>query len=114
MMQNVVDGTLKIWHGEDLPWARENALILDVHSPAEYARGHLSEALNIPHTQVRARLEEIRTAAAGRPIRVHCASGFRSYLAHRILDQAGFDSANLSGGIMTLAVSEANLRLVSA
>jgi NADPH-dependent 2,4-dienoyl-CoA reductase/sulfur reductase-like enzyme/rhodanese-related sulfurtransferase len=114
MMQNVVDGTLKVWHGEDLPWARENALILDVRSPAEYARGHLAGALNVPHTQVRERLEEIRATAAGRPIRVHCASGFRSYLAHRILDQAGLDSANLSGGMMTLAASEANLQLVSA
>ncbi len=114
MMQNVIDGTLKVWHGGDLPWARESALILDVRSPAEFARGHLPEAINVPHTEVRARLEEIREAAAGRPVRVHCASGFRSYLAHRILDQAGLDSANLSGGLMTLVASEANLHLVSA
>jgi rhodanese-related sulfurtransferase len=113
-MQNVIDGTLRLWHGDDLPWVRENALILDVRSPAEFARGHLPEAINVPHTEVRARLEEIRVAAAGRPVRVHCASGFRSYLAHRILAQAGFDSANLSGGLMTLAASEAGLRLVSA
>ena len=114
MMQNVIDGTLRLWRGEDLPWARENALILDVRSAAEYARGHLPEAINVPHTEVRSRLEEIRASAAARPIRVHCASGFRSYLAHRVLAQAGFDSANLSGGLMTLAASEANLRLVSA
>lgn len=114
IMQNVIDGTLRLWHGVDLPWARENALILDVRSAAEFARGHLPEAINVPHTEVRARLEEIRAAASGRPIRVHCASGFRSYLAHRILAQAGFDSANLSGGLMTLAASEADLHLVSA
>jgi rhodanese-related sulfurtransferase len=47
-------------------------------------------------------------------VRVHCASGFRSYLAHRVLDQAGFDSANLSGGLITLSASVADLRLVSA
>ena len=114
IMQNVLDGTLRLWHGHDLPWAHENALILDVRSPAEFARGHLPGAVNVPHTEVRSRLEEIRGAAAGRPIRVHCASGFRSYLAHRILDQAGFDSANLSGGLVTLAASVENLRLVSA
>ncbi len=114
MMQNILDGTLALWHGADLPWARENALILDVRSPAEYARGHLPEAVNVPHTEVRERLEEIRAAAGGRPVRVHCASGFRSYLAHRVLAQEGFDSANLSGGLMTLAASEANLHLVSA
>ena len=114
MMQNVLDGTLTTWHAKDLDWARENALILDVRSRAEYSRAHLPEAVNVPHTEVRARLEEIRTLAAGRPIRVHCASGFRSYLAHRVLSQAGLDSANLSGGLLTLASSGVDLHLVSA
>jgi rhodanese-related sulfurtransferase len=31
-----------------------------------------------------------------------CASGFRSHLAHRVLVQEGFDSATLSGGLITL------------
>lgn len=31
-----------------------------------------------------------------------CASGVRSAIAHRVLAQAGFDSASLSGGILTL------------
>ena len=31
-----------------------------------------------------------------------CAAGVRSYLAHRILDQEGFDSSMLSGGMRTL------------
>ena len=31
-----------------------------------------------------------------------CASGVRSAIAHRVLTQAGFDSASLSGGILTL------------
>jgi NADPH-dependent 2,4-dienoyl-CoA reductase/sulfur reductase-like enzyme len=46
--------------------------------------------------------DEIRTAAAGRPLAVMCAAGVRSYLAHRILDQEGFDSSMLSGGMRTL------------
>ncbi len=114
MMQNVIDGTLRTWHARDLEWARDNALILDVRSRAEYSRAHLPEAVNVPHTEVRERLEEIRAAASGRPVRVHCASGFRSYLAHRVLAQAGLDSANLSGGLLTLSSSGADLRLVSA
>ena len=75
--------------------------MLDVRSAAEFATGHFRDALNIPHTHLRERLDEVRAAAGGRPVRVHCASGKRSYLAHRILDEAGFDSANLSGGMLT-------------
>lgn len=114
MMQNVSAGTLKLWHADDLEWARANALILDVRSEAEFRRGHLPEAMHVPHTEVRERLDDIRAAAAGRPVRVHCASGFRSYLAHRILDQAGLDSANLSGGMMTLQDSMPDLELTTA
>ena len=39
---------------------------------------------------------------AGRPVRVLCHSGVRSAIADRILTQAGFDSASLSGGMLTL------------
>jgi rhodanese-related sulfurtransferase len=31
-----------------------------------------------------------------------CQSGVRSAIAHRVLAQAGFDSASLSGGMLTL------------
>lgn len=99
---NVLDGTLRLWYAQDLPTVRQTALLLDVRSRREYCAGHLPGSLNIPHTQLRDRLDEVRQAAAGRPVRVLCASGVRSALAHRILVQAGFDSASLSGGLLTL------------
>ena len=109
--QNVLDGTLTLWYPKDLPTVLDTSLILDVRSAGEYRRGHLPKALNIPHTELRARLDEVREAAAGRPVRVHCASGFRSYLAHRVLVAAGFDSANLSGGMLTLRAALPDLVL---
>jgi NADPH-dependent 2,4-dienoyl-CoA reductase/sulfur reductase-like enzyme/rhodanese-related sulfurtransferase len=112
IMQNEVAGTLTTWGFADVEWARANALILDVRSRAEFAQGHVPEAINVPHTEVRARLDEIRTAAAGRPVRVHCASGFRSYLAHRILAQSGIDSANFDGGMLTMAAALPDLPLI--
>lgn len=99
---NVLDGTMPVWHAADLDDVLANKLILDVRSPAEYATGHLPGALNIAHTELRGRLDEVRAAANGRAIAVHCQSGMRSYLAHRQLVAAGFDSANLSGGMLTL------------
>jgi NADPH-dependent 2,4-dienoyl-CoA reductase/sulfur reductase-like enzyme/rhodanese-related sulfurtransferase len=111
--QNVLDGSLPLWYPWQLDEVLASALVLDVRSAGEFATGHLPGALNVPHTQVRARLDEIRAAAAGRPVRVHCASGFRSYLAHRVLAQSGFDSANLSGGMLTLRAALPGLALVT-
>lgn len=100
--ENVLTGTLRLWYPEELDTARENALILDVRTRAEYATGAVPGSLNIPHTELRERLDEVREAAAGRPVRVMCQSGVRSAIAHRVVSQAGFDSASLSGGMLTL------------
>ena len=99
---NVLDGTLTLWYAEDLDKVADTALLLDTRSPGEYRSGHVPGSLNIPHAQLRERIDEVRRAAHGRPVRVLCTSGWRSALAHRILAQAGFDSASLSGGILTL------------
>jgi len=99
---NVVDGTLRLWYADELDDVAAHALVLDARSRDEFATGHVPGALNIPHTELRDRLDEVRAAAAGRPVRVMCASGVRSYLAHRVLAQHGFDSASLSGGMLTL------------
>ncbi|GAB6937646.1 FAD-dependent oxidoreductase [Isoptericola variabilis] len=99
---NVLDGTLRLWYAQDVDAVLADALVLDVRTPQEVATGHLPGAVLIPHTELRGRLDEVRAAAAGRPVRVLCASGVRSAIAHRVLAQAGFDSASLSGGTLTL------------
>ncbi len=103
-------------------------VLLDVRSEKEFTAGHLSGALNIPHTELRERLDEVRDAltragalsAASAPtppgrrpaLLVYCASGFRSYLALRILHQQGLPgSATLSGGLSTLRLIRPDLPL---
>lgn len=100
--ENVAAGRLRLWYAEDLDAVRAEALVLDVRSPAEFAGGSIPGSLNVPHTELRDRLDEVRDAADGRPVRVLCAAGVRSNIAHRILVNNGFDSASLSGGIQTL------------
>ena len=100
--QNVLDGTMPQWQASDLDDALATTLVLDVRSRSEFEAGHLEGALNIPHLVLRERLDEVRDAAAGRSISVHCASGVRSYLATRVLLSEGFDARNLSGGWFTL------------
>lgn len=100
--ENVLNGTTMLWYAQDVAAVLDTALVLDTRSRAEFATGGLPGSVNIPHTELRDRLDEVRQAAASRPVRVVCASGVRSYLAHRILVQNGFDSATLSGGVITL------------
>ncbi|NLA65760.1 MAG: FAD-dependent oxidoreductase [Leucobacter sp.] len=100
--ENVRRNTLSLWYAQDVDAVLEQALVLDVRSRSEFATGALPGALNIPHTELRERLDEVRAAAGDRAVRVLCASGVRSAIAHRVLVQAGFDSASLSGGTLTL------------
>ncbi|MBO1029978.1 FAD-dependent oxidoreductase [Tessaracoccus sp. SD287] len=100
--ENLMNGTLNTWQATEVDQVLDSALVLDARSREEFTAGHLPGALNIPHTELRARLDEVTTAAEGRPVRVLCASGVRSAIAHRVLTQAGFDSASLSGGMLTL------------
>ncbi len=99
---NVLDGTLALWQARELDHVLHHCLILDVRTDQELTAGTVPGALHIPHTQLRSRLDEVAQATEGRPVRVLCASGVRSALAHRMLVQAGFDSASLSGGMHTL------------
>ena len=78
----------------------ERPLVLDVRNLGEYEVSHLKGALNIPVDELRFRLDEV---PRGRPIVVHCRSGFRSHLALRILKQNGFaEVRNLSGGYLSV------------
>jgi NADPH-dependent 2,4-dienoyl-CoA reductase/sulfur reductase-like enzyme/rhodanese-related sulfurtransferase len=107
--QNVLDGTMPQWHATDLATVVAQTLVLDVRSEGEFDHGHLEGALNVPHTALRDRVEEVRTAAAGRGVSVHCASGVRSHIATRVLLAAGIDARNLSGGWLTLTAVHPHL-----
>lgn len=109
--QNVMQGTIKLWFIEDLADALENALLLDVRSAREFAGGHLPGALNVPHTELRDRIDEVTAAAAGRPVMIYCYSGVRSYNAYRVAAQAGLNTATLSGGMLSLQAAAPDLVL---
>ena len=86
--------------------------MLDVRSPKEFDLGHLPGSMNVAHTELRDRIDEVLAAADGRPVRVLCASGFRSYLAHRVLTAHGLDSASLDGGLTTLRAARPDAPIV--
>ena len=80
--------------------------VLDVRTMGEYTAGHMPNSLNIPHTQLRERLDEVRAwvdeSVGERPFVVMCAAGVRSWIGYRIVRAAGFNVTMLSGGIQTL------------
>jgi NADPH-dependent 2,4-dienoyl-CoA reductase/sulfur reductase-like enzyme/rhodanese-related sulfurtransferase len=80
-------------------------LLLDVRTPAEFARGSLPKALNIPLDELRQRLGELDPS---RSIVVYCQVGVRGHTAVRILRESGFNNVkNLKGGYVQAAVRRA-------
>ena len=76
---NVLTGELVLTGPDELA---EDMPVLDVRTPGEYAAGRMPNSLNIPHTQLRERLDEVRawaeTNVGDQPFVVMCAAGVRS------------------------------------
>ncbi|HHU40212.1 MAG TPA: rhodanese-like domain-containing protein [Propionibacterium sp.] len=79
--------------------ARPGVVVLDVRTPAEFAAGHLPDAVNID-VQAADFAERIGTLDPQATHAVYCRSGNRSQVALDTLRQAGFvDAHHLGGGI---------------
>ncbi len=74
-----------------------NATIVDVRTPEEYAGEHYPNAINIPLDQVAQRINEFREMP--KPIIAYCRSGNRSGMAVSILKQNGITEAVNGGGL---------------
>jgi rhodanese-related sulfurtransferase len=76
---------------------REDALVVDVRDPGEYAAGHILGAKNVPLSRIG---DSDVAKRKDRPVIVYCDSGARSAKAIAALKSQGFSRvANLSGGI---------------
>jgi rhodanese-related sulfurtransferase len=75
-------------------------LMLDVRDEAEFAKGHLRDAKNIPMKQLATRIAEIDKFKA-KSVIVLCASGVQSSKASSQLKNAGFNDVHILDGGMT-------------
>jgi rhodanese-related sulfurtransferase len=81
----------------DMPFD-PNLRVLDVRKPAEFAEGHIKDALNIPLNDMTdpgsmANLDDTQN------LYVHCAGGYRSVIAASMLKRQGIHNLrNVSGG----------------
>ena len=81
-----------------------DAYIIDVREKDEYEAGHIINAVNIPLSELRQRVDEI---PKDRPVYLHCRSSQRSYNAIMALQHMGFDNLyNISGSFLGLSYYE--------
>ena len=79
--------------------ASKKVVVLDVRTPAEFARGHIAGATNLDFhaPDFRSKLEKLDK---NRPYLVHCAVGGRSAQACKMMNQLDFKSLyDLKGGM---------------
>ncbi|WP_213818517.1 FAD-dependent oxidoreductase [Garciella nitratireducens] len=82
----------------------KNAFIVDVRERAEYEVGHLRNAINIPLSELRERVDEIPKDI---PVYLHCRSSQRSYNALMALQHMGFENVyNISGSYLGICCYE--------
>ncbi|HAZ11209.1 MAG: hypothetical protein A2X86_08445 [Bdellovibrionales bacterium GWA2_49_15] len=73
---------------------KEGGIIVDVRTTSEFKSGANPLSVNIPHTELAARLHELDK---NKPVILCCASGARSSLAARILKKNGFTNVFNAG-----------------
>jgi rhodanese-related sulfurtransferase len=72
------------------------AQLIDVREPNEFEAGHILGARNIPLSQMKIRLKEIRP---DKPVYLYCQNGIRSGRAAMLLSKKGYkDLSHLKGG----------------
>ena len=75
-----------------------SVLLVDVREPREYEAGHIADSINVPMSQLAARIDEL---PRNRSLIFACRSGSRSLLASGVAARAGFVTlAHLNGGLL--------------
>ena len=88
---------------------REEAVVIDVRPIADYNKGHIVDAINLPINGFKNQIKQLEKHRQ-KPVIVSCRSGNQSQMACRQLRKAGFEKVyNLRGGVF--AWQSANLPL---
>jgi rhodanese-related sulfurtransferase len=78
----------------------QQAVIVDVRPTADFSKGHIINAINIPFNGFKSQIGTLQKHK-GRPIIINCRSGSQSAMACQQLRKEGFEDVhNLRGGIM--------------
>lgn len=95
--ENMLNGNLEMINYDDLFQYQEdkNAILLDVRTPTEFAKGSIKGSINLNVDDLRENLTQLDK---NRNYVIYCQVGLRGYLAYKILKNNGFKVVNLNGG----------------
>ncbi len=87
---------LKTLSEEQFREGYRKAQLIDVREPNEFEAGHILGARNIPLSQLKMRMKELRQ---DKPVYLYCQNGTRSARAAQMLYRKGYkDLSHLQGG----------------
>lgn len=86
---------LNVLSEEDFKQGYRKAQLIDVRELQEFERGHILGARNIPVTQLKHRLVELRK---DKPVYLYCQGSARATRAARILRKEGYEDLNILKG----------------
>ena len=103
MMPNPVSTIEQVLAPEWEQWVTtNNAVVLDVREPLEWAMGTLPDSVEISLAFLPTSLDQLNR---DRPILVVCRAGNRSQVAAQFLQRNGFNVANMFGGLTSIGLA---------
>lgn len=89
---------------------REEAVVIDIRGQAEFSKGHIQGAINVPLTKIKENTKDLEKYKA-RPIIMVCTNGIQVAGACDVLRKAGFERVHKLTGGMTSWIGD-NLPVV--
>lgn len=103
MLPNPVSTIEQVPAPEWKQWATDNnAVVLDVREPTEWAMGTLPDSVKISLAFLPASLDQLDRDT---PVLVVCRAGNRSLVAAQFLQRNGFNAANMFGGLTSIGLA---------
>ena len=110
MAENVISGLIETAQWSQIQEFRNKGYeLIDVRTEAEFDRGTIPGAINMPVDSIRERKSEL----TNKNLLVTCQVGQRGHTASLLLKELGFNAVNLDGGYLLWSNSPASKSLVT-
>ena len=110
MAENLISGLIETAQWNQIDEFRDKGYeIIDVRTEAEFDRGTIPGALNMPVDSIRERKSEL----TNKNLLVTCQVGQRGHTASLLLKELGFNAVNLDGGYLLWSNSPASKTLIT-